>query len=65
MKVIVKGGCLRLSSLAFLLTLAFVIAKLAGAITWSWLAVFAPILAYIALVIVVVIVGIAVWKRYQ
>lgn len=46
--IIIKSG-LSLGSLASLLTLAFVIAKLTGAIDWSWLVVFSPILAYMAL----------------
>jgi len=36
-------------------TLAFVVAKLTGAIDWSWLVVFAPILAYMAFGAVVTI----------
>jgi len=48
MKVIVTKGGLGLGSLASLVTLAFVIAKLTGAIDWSWLVVFSPVLAYMA-----------------
>ena len=55
MKVVVLKGGLSLGSLASLVTLAFVIAKLAGAIDWSWWIVFSPVLAYIALSILVVI----------
>jgi len=67
---IVKGGGLGLGSLASLVTLAFVIAKLAGAIDWSWLIVFAPILAYMALgiavtIIVLLLIGIGVLVGYS
>ena len=60
---VVKGGGLGLGSLASLVTLAFVIAKLAGAINWSWWIVFAPILAYLALgaavtIIVLLLIGV-------
>ena len=48
MKVIITKGGLGLGSLASLVTLAFVIAKLTGAIDWSWLVVFSPVLAYMA-----------------
>ena len=53
--LIIKGGGLGLGSLASLVTLAFVIAKLAGAISWSWLVVFAPVLAYMALGVVIIV----------
>ena len=48
MKIIITKGGLGLGSLASLVTLAFVIAKLTGAIDWSWLVVFSPVLAYMA-----------------
>jgi hypothetical protein len=69
MRIIIKSGGLGLGSLATLVTLAFVIAKLAGAITWSWLIVFLPVLAYMALVIIVIVcilsaIGIGIFVGY-
>jgi hypothetical protein len=55
MKVVIAKGGLGLGSLVSLVTLAFVIAKLAGAINWSWLVVFSPVLIYIALGAVVTV----------
>ena len=55
MKVIISKGGLGLGSLASLLTVVFVIAKLAGAIDWSWLVVFSPVLIYMALGAVITI----------
>ena len=66
----VKGGGLGLGSLATLVTLAFVIAKLVGAITWSWLIVFTPILAYMALgavitICVLLVIGVGILVGYS
>ncbi len=55
MKIIITKGGLGLGSLASLVTLAFVIAKLTGAIDWSWLVVFSPVLIYMALGVVITI----------
>ena len=55
MKVVMLKGGLSLGSLASLVTLAFVIAKLTGAIDWSWWIVFLPVIAYIALGILVIV----------
>ena len=55
MKIIITKGGLGLGSLASLVTLAFVIAKLTGAIDWSWLVVFSPLLIYMALGAVITI----------
>ena len=65
MKIIITRGGLGLGSLASLVTLAFVIAKLAGAINWSWLVVFSPILIYMALgaavtICILMVVGIGI-----
>ena len=65
MKVIVIKSGLGLGSLASLVTLAFVIAKLTGAINWSWLIVFSPVLIYMALgavitVCVLLVVGVGI-----
>ena len=49
MKITIAKGGLGLGSLASLVTMAFVIAKLVGAIDWSWLVVFSPVLIYMAL----------------
>ena len=54
-RIVVTGGGFGLGTLASLVTLAFVIARLAGAIDWPWLVVFAPILAYLALGAVVTV----------
>jgi hypothetical protein len=40
-----------------LLTLIFVIAKIAGYITWPWLWVFAPVILHIAIGIVLLIIA--------
>lgn len=55
MKIIIAKSGLGLGSLASLVTLAFVIAKLTGAIDWSWLVVFSPLLIYMALGAVITI----------
>jgi uncharacterized membrane protein YdbT with pleckstrin-like domain len=55
MRIIITKGGLGLGSLTSLVTLAFVIAKLTGAIDWSWLVVFSPVLAYVALGVVITI----------
>jgi hypothetical protein len=44
-----------LGSLASLVTIAFVVAKLTGAVDWSWLVVFSPALIYMALGVVITI----------
>lgn len=43
-----------MSKLAILLTVAFVVLKLCGVISWSWLACFLPVIA-LALVVVAVV----------
>jgi uncharacterized membrane protein len=55
MKVVILKGGLGLGSLASLVTIAFVIAKLTGAVDWSWLVVFSPALIYMALGFVITI----------
>jgi len=55
MKIVILRGGLSLGSLASLVTLAFVIAKLTGAIDWSWLVVFSPVLIYMVLGIIITI----------
>ena len=52
-----------------LLLVAFIVMKLCGVITWSWLLVLAPLWIPIALILVILlIVGIMVWlnvKQYK
>ena len=55
MKVVILKGGMGLGSLASLVTIAFVIAKLTGAVDWSWLVVFSPVIIYMALGIIITI----------
>lgn len=62
-KIEVNGGGMGLSSV---LTIIFVLAKLAGFISWSWWLVFAPVLVsftigILILVFAMVVAGIAVY----
>ena len=70
MKIIITKGGLGLGSLVSLVTLAFVIAKLTGAIDWSWLLVFSPVLAYMAFgalitICVLLVIGIGLLLGYS
>lgn len=47
--------------LSTLLTVAFVILKLCGVISWSWFLVFLPIIIDIAVIILVLIVLLIIW----
>ena len=47
--------------LSTLLTVAFVVLKLCGVISWNWFVVFLPIIIDIAFIVLVCIVLLAVW----
>lgn len=47
--------------LSTLLTVAFVVLKLCGVISWSWFLVFLPIIIDIAIILVILIVLLILW----
>ncbi|MFR0506199.1 hypothetical protein [Limosilactobacillus reuteri] len=63
-----SGVSIDLGSIAIILTIVFAVLKLVGTVTWSWWIVFLPILAVVALSIVVLILillGVSVWNLHQ
>lgn len=63
-----NGVCIDLGTIAIILTIVFAVLKLAGIIAWSWWIVFLPVIAVVALSIVVLILillGVSVWNLHQ
>lgn len=50
-----------LGGLSTLLTVAFVVLKLCGVISWSWFVVFLPIIIDIAFIVLVLVVLLVMW----
>lgn len=47
------------------LTLVFLVLKLTGIISWSWWAIASPLLTYAAILLIMVIITICVYIRYN
>ena len=63
-----SGVSIDLGSIAIILTIVFAVLKLAGIVTWSWWIVFLPILAVVALsvvVLILILIGVSVWNLHQ
>ena len=63
-----NGVSIDLGTIAIILTIVFAVLKLAGIIAWPWWIVFLPVVAVVALSIVVLILillGVSVWNLHQ
>lgn len=63
-----SGVSIDLGSIAIILTIVFAVLKLVGIVTWSWWIVFLPILAVVALsvvVLILILLGVSVWNLHQ
>lgn len=47
------------------LTLVFLVLKLTGIISWSWLAVISPLLVYAAILIIMIIITLYLYSHYK
>lgn len=47
------------------LTLVFLVLKLTGIISWSWLAVISPLLVYAAILIIMFIITLCLYSHYK